>query len=71
MYAILLLLWSSGTGSRYMIPVIPFFFYYIVCALDLLRRKLSSRQGLLVEGSFLILVSMCYGGEYRQFHRAD
>lgn len=70
LYVMLLLLWSPGVGTRYIIPVVPFFFFYIVCALDLLNRNLSARVGLSVEGAFVALVLICYVSEDREFRLA-
>jgi len=63
MYVVLLLLWSSGSGTRYMIPVIPFFFLYVVTALDLFARNAGWRAGVAAEGSLLILIFICYLSE--------
>jgi hypothetical protein len=66
-YAVLLLLWSAGAGTRYMIPLIPFFFLYLVTALDMLRRSLSSPQGLGLETAVIALILICYVAQDREY----
>lgn len=67
MYLVLLLLWSSGAGTRYIIPVIPFFFFYIVVALNALRSSVSPRFALWLGGIFMTSVLVCYVAEDRNF----
>ena len=67
LYVVLLLLWSPGAGTRYIVPVIPFFFFYLVTALDVLNRDIGSRAAFALEGALLALVFLCYITEDRQF----
>jgi len=67
LYIALLLLWSLGAGTRYIVPVVPFFFFYAVTALDILRHNLGTRAGLGMEGVFAALVLICYVAQDRQF----
>ena len=60
LYAVLLLLWSLGTGTRYMMPLVPFFFLYLFTGLDRVTSHLSSpaRNGALC--ALLVLILGCY-----------
>jgi hypothetical protein len=64
-YVILLLLWSPGAGTRYMVPVMPFFFFYLVTAFDLFLRNIKS--GWTLEVAVLALILVCYASEYSGF----
>ncbi len=66
MYIILLVLWSSGSGTHYMFPVMPFFFFYIVIALDAMNRNFH-RVGPVLESALLILILICYVTEDRRY----
>jgi hypothetical protein len=50
-----------------MIPVIPFFFFYVVTALDVFVRNAGWRAGVAAEGVLLILIFICYLSEDLSF----
>ena len=55
---------------RYAIPVIPFFFFYVVTALEVFRRRAGLRAGVILEGAVAMLFIFCYVTEDRTFIRA-
>ncbi len=67
LYGVLLLLWSLGTGTRYMMPVVPFFFLYLFTGLGQVTSRLSSlaRNGAVY--ALLVLILSCYAIEDRTY----
>jgi hypothetical protein len=67
LYGVLLLLWSLGTGTRYMMPVVPFFFLYLFTGLDFVTRRVGSlaRNGAVC--ALLVLILSCYVIEDRTY----
>jgi hypothetical protein len=57
------LLWPYPAGVRYLIPVIPFYFFFVVAGLQLLtRRFVRARHFIIASAAGLVLVT--YGARY-------
>jgi len=67
MYLVLLLLWSSGSGTRYVIPVMPFFLFYVVTALETIVRTVNLRTGFALESALMVSLLICYAAEDSNF----
>jgi len=67
LYGVLLLLWSLGTGTRYMMPLVPYFFLYLFIGLDRMTSGLGSlaRNGALC--ALLVLILGCYAIEDKTY----
>jgi hypothetical protein len=72
LYGALLVFWSLGTGTvvtstRYIMPVVPFFFLYLFAGLDLLKGRVGPRAGNGAACALVLLILACYGIEDRNF----
>jgi hypothetical protein len=67
LYGVLLVLWSLGTGTRYMMPLVPFFFLYIFIGLGLLKGRFGSRVWRGATCALVFLILTCYVIEDRTY----
>ncbi|HVW07611.1 MAG TPA: glycosyltransferase family 39 protein [Bryobacteraceae bacterium] len=66
-YLLLLLLWSSGAGNRYFMPLVPFLFIYMALGLQELRDLAFRHMAFSAEWALAALILICYGAEYAKF----
>lgn len=67
LYGVLLLLWSLGTGTRYMLPVVPFFFLYLFTGIERAGSRFGVRARNGVACALILLILMCYVIEERTY----
>jgi 4-amino-4-deoxy-L-arabinose transferase-like glycosyltransferase len=63
LYAVPVVLWPANQGTRFLIPLIPFYFYYCMLGVRGVEVNLAARK----RGLWLIcmaVVALAYGGKY-------
>ena len=62
LYIVPVIVWPAYQGTRFLIPLIPFYLYYCLLGIRGLRASLQVRKGVLVTLGMLLALS--YGGKY-------
>ncbi len=67
LYIGLLLFWTAGEGLRYMVPVAPLIFFYLMVGFELLGGNMTTTRRAALEVAFTALVLTAFIWEYRAF----
>ncbi len=70
-YAALLLIWTTGTGMRYLIPVLPLYFCYAALGMQRIASRAPVRVSRAAALVLCAAVLAIYGARYRELARAS
>ena len=62
LYIVPVLLWPANQGTRFLIPLIPFYLYYCMLGIRGLQARLAARNRMMV--ALGVVVALVYGGKY-------